>query len=185
MARHGAGEVSRPHTPSETQTAEAQNELSDMEESSTESPATQGQAADRGKWAVLSPIQSPTKPPSAKKMHGAANLGSQADKGIDSHEALTAFPASDAPATESTLKAMLLSLQTGLQRELRSSISHLATRVDYIEEHTQYVEEQLRDVAIDHNEFLDAHDINAEEIHKLQLKVGDLEDRPRQNNVKF
>lgn len=89
----------------------------DMEETTAE--ASLLSSADQGKRVTVSPASSPTKLPSAKKQHG-ASLSAQAS---DHHNPLPAFPAADVTATEVTLKAMLLSLQAGLLKELRMSIT--------------------------------------------------------------
>lgn len=80
---------------------------------------------------------------------------------------------------------MLLSLQAGLHAELRSSISQLSIRIDHIEDSTAHLESQMSEVAKAHDELVNAHESQNEMIHKLQLKVADLEDRSRRNNIKL
>lgn len=79
------------------------------------------------------------------------------------------------------MKAMLLSFQAGLH----SSIIRNTTRLDIIEECTEHVKSQICDIAKAHNEMVDVYEKQAEWIQKLQLKVVDLEDRSRNNNLKF
>lgn len=52
---------------------------------------------------------------------------------------LAAFPASDAPASEHTIKAMLLSQQTSLQIELRASVSQIISRIEDVETLTDHL----------------------------------------------
>lgn len=47
------------------------------------------------------------------------------------------------PASEHSLKAMLLSLQSDMQKELRSSINHLHDRMDGLEDRTDNIEQHL------------------------------------------
>lgn len=68
---------------------------------------------------------------------------------------------------------MLLSLQTGLQSELHSSISQLTDRLGYMEDCTEQLENQITEVVKAYDEMVDAHKEQAEEIFKLQLKVED------------
>lgn len=80
---------------------------------------------------------------------------------------------------------MLLSLQSGLHKELRASINHLATRVGGLEERSHNMELQISEMVAAHNEVVDVHELQAETIHKLQIKVEDLKDRSRRNNIKL
>lgn len=91
-----------------------------------------GSPTDRGKRASQSPVLSPTKAPLYKKQHWDAPGRTQHQD--SSHESLAAHPASDQPASEHTLKHMLLSLQRDLRSELSSSISSLHSRIDQVEE---------------------------------------------------
>lgn len=43
----------------------------------------------------------------------------------------------------------------------------------------------MRDFSKAHNELLDAHDHHTEEIHRIKMKLVDLKDRSRRNNIKF
>lgn len=99
-----------PHTCMQPDpTSEA---LSHMEESSQQ--PDKYTATDLGKRAAGSLVFSPQKQPSAKKHHWAERQDSQADLSATHTALLAAFSASDAPVSENTIKAMLLSLKIGL-----------------------------------------------------------------------
>lgn len=93
--------------------------------------------------------------------------------------------ASDQPASEQTLKHMLLFLQKDLRNELCSSISSLQSRIDQVEEHTDILERQATDHAAIYYEVTEAYHQHSEEIGFLQAKVADLEDHYRRKNIKF
>lgn len=171
------------HSLPSSQTAEPQENLSDMEESPHQ--PSSASPADRGKRTTDSPAHSPDKSPSAKKHHWADIPGTEAELQAEHTTSQAAFPASDAPASENTLKAMLLSLQIGLQNELCTSISYLANRMDDIDNRTEHLENQITEVVKVHDEMVDVHEEHAEQISKLQLKVADLEDHSRRNNLKI
>lgn len=76
---------------------------------------------------------------------------------------------------------MLLSLQTGLHNELKSSISKLSNRLECVEEHTEHLESQIGVMVKPHDEMVDEE--QAEVIHKLELKLEDLEDNFHHNNI--
>lgn len=64
-------------------------------------------------------------------------------------------------------------------------MSHLANRIDGIEDRTDHIESQLKTVIEAHDEMVDAHKEKADVICQLQLKVADLEYRSRRNNIKI
>lgn len=144
-----------------------------------------GELSHHGKRAADSPAHSPHKLPTAKKHHWADLPDSHTSTATEYTAPLAAFPAADTPASESTIKAMLLSLQAGLQSELRSSVSHLTDRMEDIEIRTEQLETQMAAVIKAHDEIIDAHEDRADTIRKLQLKVADLKDRSRRNNIKI
>lgn len=135
---------------------------------------------DRGKRLASSPALSPSKEPQLKKHQWA-------DRDTDTTHipALAAVPASDNPVTESMLKSMLLTLQKDLHRELQLSVSQIHDRVDCLEGRAHLLEDSMHDHVRAHNELLDAHEHHASEIHHMKLKLADLEDRSRRNNIKF
>ena len=168
-----------PHT--EPLPPTASNDLSDMEDSSQQqyNPT----ASNRGKRAVESPAHSPQKLPSAKKYQWEDIPESAADTPAEHTAPLAAFHASDAPSSENTIKAMLLSLQAGLHYELRSSVSNLTHKIDGIEDRTDHLQSVRSDHKKHMDEMVDAHEEQTDMNYKL--KVADLEDRSRRNNLKI
>lgn len=181
-SKDGAEENGRssspPHSP-----AQPEQETPEVMAETAQDVSTLS-STDRGKRVALSPVHSPQKTPQAKKYHWATSAQPQADIAAVHTTPLAAFSASDAPTPETSLKAMLPSLQTGLQQELHSSISYLTNHIDSIEDHTYMFESQLGKVVKEHDELVDAHDKQMEAIHKLQLKVADFEARFYRNNIK-
>lgn len=106
--------------------------ISDMEE--TGDPETQQapSSTDRGKRVANSPEQSPAKLPPVKRQHGAETCCPTTDS--LPAQSLAAYPTSGNPASERSMKAMLLSLQAKMQKELRSSITHVHECIDLLEE---------------------------------------------------
>lgn len=97
-------------------------------------------------------------------------------------EQLDAFPTSGQPVLNTSLKNMCLSLRGALQHDMAnfmvSTLKALGDRVDY-------VENNMGDFTQAHNELVDAHFEVEEELMVLKLKVADLEDRSKRNNIKF
>lgn len=80
---------------------------------------------------------------------------------------------------------MLLTLQKNLHRELQIYLSQIHDRVDCPKERADTLEEHMSDYTKANNELLDAHNHHAEEIYHIKLKLEDLEDHSRHNNIKF
>lgn len=116
---------------------------------------------DRGKRLANFPAQSPDKQPPTKKQHGAA----------------TCSPTTGNPASEHSLKAMLMSLQTDLHRELKISINQIQDKVNSLEQRTDHIEQHLSETIKAHNAMVDIQDEQAAAVHQLCLKRADLKDR--------
>lgn len=100
-------------------------------------------------------------------------------------QSLAAFATSDNPASEHSLKAMLLSLQADMHKEFSASINLLHTRIDFLEERTQHIEQHLSEATTAHNTVVEVQDEHLEAIQQLRLKVADLEYLSRRNNIKI
>lgn len=89
----------------------------EMDSSAPAGDSSQTPPADRGKRAAHSPVLSPTKAPLLKKQHW--DTPAIAGPELPHSDSLATLPASDQPASEHTLKLMLLSLQHDIRNELR------------------------------------------------------------------
>lgn len=101
------------------------------------------------------------------------------------NEKLNAFPTSGQPILDTDLKDLILSLRGALQQDMKCFIQQSKKETEAIGERVDYVEQKICDFTEAHNELVDAHFEMEEEIKRLKLKVADLEDRSRRNNIKF
>lgn len=83
------------------------------------------------------------------------------------------------------LKSLLLTLQKDLPRELHISLSKIHHRVDCLKESTDTLEKHVSEMSKAWKQLLHAHDHHSDEIQKIKLKLTDLKDRSKQNNIKF
>lgn len=170
--------------PSSLSDADSQDTAGNQEDMDSTEPTSafpQGSPADRGKRAAQSPVLSPYKAPSHKKQHwDNPDNPLQGENDIDS---LAAH--SDQPASEYTLKLMLLSLQKDLRNELPASTYSLHSRIDPVEERTDKLEKIITEHMAAYNDVAEVQDHHTEEIRYLWAKMADLEDRSRRNNIKF
>lgn len=101
------------------------------------------------------------------------------------NEKLNAFPTSGQPIVDTDLKEMLLSLRGALQQDMLSFMQKSKMEMDALGERVDYIEHKMNDFTEAHNDLVDSHVDLEDEIKHLKLKVSDLEDRSRRNNIKF
>lgn len=135
-------------------------------------------SADRHKRAADSPAHSPLKALVSKKHMG--DDGSLTNQEREDLGSLASIPAS-----EHLLKSIILTLHKNIQAEFRSSVSHVHSRIDHVQERKAGIERQMEEVTHSYNELIYSQPAHAEDIQFLKAKVADLEDRSRQNNIKF
>lgn len=98
---------------------------------------------------------------------------------------LTAIPTTGQPVSDTTIKDIIMPLRGALQYDMKCFINQYKKEIDALGERVEYVENKMCDFTDAHNELVDAHFELEDEIKNLKLKVTDLEDRSRRNNVKF
>lgn len=164
-------------------TAATENSSIDMEDPADLLSEQLPSPGDRGKRIADSSAHSPDKQPPLKKQHGAGTCSPTAECPVTLP--LAAYPTSDNPASEHSIKAMLLSLQADLHRELKVSINQLQDKVTCLEDRTTHIEQHLSEATKAHNTVVHTQDDHSATIQMLRLKVADLEDRSRRNNIKI
>lgn len=92
---------------------------------------------------------------------------------------LDAFPASDQPLSENTMKSMLLSLRQTLYTDLSTAVSSLATTVNQQDQAITQMEAKMGDLLSAHNELVDGFADYDDELQLINMKLADLEDHSR------
>lgn len=98
---------------------------------------------------------------------------------------LDAFPTTGQTITDITMKDMLLTLRGALQKDMAAFMKSTHRELSIIGDRVDYVEQRMDEFTGAHNELVDAHSEIEEELKQLKLKVADIEDRSRRNNIKF
>lgn len=98
---------------------------------------------------------------------------------------LLAFPTSGQPILDTDIKEMLLSLRGAIQQDVQSYMHKTNVAIEGIGVRIDDMENKMEDVADAHNELVDSHFELIEELRQLKLKVSEIEDRSRRNNIKF
>lgn len=98
---------------------------------------------------------------------------------------MAAFPTTCQPVLNTTLKEMLLLLQSSLLTNLSSLISKFSTDIHDLGDRVTYIENKMEDSTTTINDFVDAYDDMKDEQHWIKSKLADLEERSCRNNVKL
>lgn len=98
---------------------------------------------------------------------------------------LDAFPTTGQTITDVTMKDMLLTLRGALQKDMATFMRVTKREIADLGDRVDEAEQRLDDFSGAHNELVDAHVDLEDELKMLKLKVADIEDRSRRNNVKF
>lgn len=83
------------------------------------------------------------------------------------------------------MKNMLLSLKQKLYNDLSTAVSSLSVSVQQNDQRINTLEARVSDLYMAHNELVDVVTDHQDELQLIQLKIADLEDRSRRNNIKF
>lgn len=101
------------------------------------------------------------------------------------HNSMASFPTSGLPVIDTTLKEMLMSLQTSLMTDLTSMFTKISTDMHYMGNRISTIEQGMTDCSTTVNDIIDAVDDIKGEQEWVRAKLADLEDRSRRNNVKL
>lgn len=101
------------------------------------------------------------------------------------HSSMASFPTSGQPVIDTTLKDMLMSLQTSLMTDLSSMFRKISTDMQHMGNRVSNIERGMSECTTTVNDLIDAHDEIKEEQEWVCAKLADLEDRSRRNNVKL
>lgn len=101
------------------------------------------------------------------------------------HNSMASFPTSGQPVIDTTLKEMLMSLQTSLMTDLSSLFSKISTEMHSMDNRISNMERGMTECSATVNDIIDAVDDIKDEQHWVRAKLADLEDRSRRNNVKL
>lgn len=83
------------------------------------------------------------------------------------------------------MKNMLISLKQTLYTDLSAAVSSLATVVQQQDQHLHYIENKMSDLLTAHNDTVEVCTEHEADLQAINLKLADLEDRSRRNNIKF
>lgn len=104
---------------------------------------------------------------------------------VSYEDPLNSFPTSGQPILDTAVKEMLLSLRGSLQHDMAVFMKQTQRELDYVGERVDHVENKMGEFTQAHNELVKAHNDLEEEFKAHKLKVANLEDRSRRNNIKF
>ena len=133
----------------------------------------------------ISPVKQRRKVSSGDKVSD-IEIDCDSDADINPYEVkLDSFPTSGKAMLDTDMKEMLKSLHGAIQHDMRAFMQKSKAEIGDLGERVDYIENKMTDFTDAHNELVDDHFALEEEVRQLKLKVSDLEDRSRRNNIKF
>lgn len=101
------------------------------------------------------------------------------------HSSMASFPTSGQPIIDTTLKDMLISLQSSLMTDLSSMFQKITSDLHSLDDRVHNTERGLTECTTTINAVIDSYEAVKEEQVWVRAKLADLEDRSRRNNVKL
>ncbi|CAH2301001.1 Hypothetical predicted protein, partial [Pelobates cultripes] len=92
---------------------------------------------------------------------------------------------SDSMITERSLHRMLQDLRSTIRKDFLQIDSELRKEISTLGDRTSHLENKSDELCVAHNEVVDKLQKLSEDNNTLQLKLADLEDRSRRQNVRF
>lgn len=140
-----------------------------------------------------SPLQSPPPSPSTQspaKSKMKLDTYSQippSEEGVQSQppQSIASFPTTGQPVLDSTLKDMLLSLQSSLTTSFTSVLTKFSTELKHVDDRVHYIENKMEECTVTVNDLVDAYNEQRDDTMWIRSKLADLEDRSRRNNLKI
>lgn len=86
---------------------------------------------------------------------------------------------------DTTMKDMLLSLQTSLMTNISAMINNFSGQLQGMGDRVQHIEQKMNACTTTVNELIDAYKDQADDTDWIKAKHADLEDHSRRNNVKI
>lgn len=109
----------------------------------------------------------------------------EADRDIDYVESLKALPTSEKSASEAFIKESLLLLRKSFLQDIAHMMSPTNKQLAEVTNKVTHIESKMAEYCTAQNSIADQVNDHSEEISQLKMKIADLEDRSRRNNLKF
>lgn len=135
--------------------------------------------------ASSSPAKSKPKLDHTEEDDEAVSLHSSQDDTRELQDSITDFPTANTPIMDTTLKDMLISLRSTLHADIQSLTRQFKSEISSVNKRISHVETKMGEFACTFNDLVDAHNDRDDDMLQLKLKLANLEDRSRRNNVKI
>lgn len=101
------------------------------------------------------------------------------------HNSMASFPTSGQPVIDTTLKDMLMSLQSSPMSDLSLLFHKISTDMQHIEGKVTNIESGMTECTTTVNDLIDTYEEVRDEQEWMRAKLADLEDCSRLNNIKL
>lgn len=169
--RHSLNYTGRPGASAQDTLPELMSAFPD--DSSPASPASQSPAKLQMRMDPLN------------RASDAVSTGLHNDSAISSlQSSIAQFPTTGQSVLDTTMKDMLLSLQSSLMSNLLSLINQFSLEMKYMDNRMHFMENKMEEFTNTVNDLVDAYTEQKDDSLWIKTKLADLENRSRRNNIK-
>lgn len=132
-----------------------------------------------------SPVKSQMRLDSDPRNPEVSSLMTDIPTSIPQPSPIAAFPTSNQPVLDTTVKEMLISLQISLHVTISSMFMKLSSEMHSLGNKVSQIDNQVGAITGTVNKLVDAHEHTRNEHQWMRVKMADLKERLRRNNVKI
>ncbi|KAM4038336.1 uncharacterized protein ACNLHF_016640 [Anomaloglossus baeobatrachus] len=111
--------------------------------------------------------------------------GLQATSSPTDYRQSIALAAAGEPLNEHTMKQLMSEIMSTFKKDMQNMLRSMQRDINAVEERTTHIEDKMAELTTAHNDVVDSVVSIDEEVDALKLKVADMEDRSRRNNVRL
>ncbi|XP_056377033.1 uncharacterized protein LOC130273762 [Hyla sarda] len=143
--------------------------------------------SDKAMEGMPSVESSPSKSPVKQKSKLDSDHGATPDtpEGSNDNDPLLTMSSSSNAASEQYIKESMLMLRRSFQQDIQKLIEPTIQQVSVLTSKVEHIENKMGEFATAQNNLADDHDTTKDEVTALRIKLADMEDRNRRNNLKF
>lgn len=134
----------------------------------------------------ISPVKSRPRWNTEHNQHTEVSLSRTPSIGSTALEnSIAAFPTTNQPVLETTLKKMLVFLQSSIHADIFKLDHQFKADIHLLDDQVLHLECKMGEFTYNFNELVDAHSEREKYMEWMKAKLADLEDRSRRNKIKI
>lgn len=117
--------------------------------------------------------------------HEVSSLHDSEDDTRELPDSIDLFPTNNQPVIDTVRKEMLVSLRSSLHSDMITCVHKFSSELQSISDRVSHIENKMGEYATTINDLVDANASKEDDLEMIKVKMVDIEDRSRRNNVKI